>query len=214
MKSRAAMIAEVLGKYSWWKRRKQWAPRGTLLFGEHRITDSGGGTNIFKMEIFVPQEFPAPGVHPKARIVAHDLDVELTDDAHVGRDGTLCVQLEQRNEINYPRDGLAGFFEQVELHLYRARHWSILGTYPGPQYPHYDVGTREYEAERPALQAPFEALRADLPPPIRRLVDPANVLPARSSRCPCGADSSFGHCHEALVKLRRESWWQLGRMPE
>lgn len=220
------MIDDALDKYWWWKYREDKQRRGTVLVGEHRVTDTRGGTNRFKVEIFVPRDFPEPGVHPKAKILEHDLGVYLTPEAHVGSDGTMCVQFEARNEINYARDGLVRFFEQVEVHLYRARMWSILsephgqpsregsGHYPGPEYAHYDAGRREYQTELGRLREPFEALRAGLPQGLGVLVDPSVQLPSARRLCPCGSSAAFGVCHRPLVKARREEWRRLGRRPE
>lgn len=210
------MIDEAHDRYWWWGRREDKARGGTVLRGDHRVVDSRGGSNLFNVAIFVPDEFPAPGVHPTATILDHDLGVRLTADAHVGDDGEMCVQFGPRNEINYARDGLVRFFEQVELHLYRARIWSINPElpFPGPEYAHYDAGKREYQAELPQLRAPFEALRAGLPKGLAALIDPSARLPSARGRCPCGSSKSFGGCHRTLVKARREAWRRLGRRPE
>lgn len=207
------MIDEVLVSYERWRRKKNFSPKGTLLLGDLVIADRTGATNTFSMEIFVPKKFPSPGVHPRAKVLRHNLGKELSSDAHVEPDGALCLQLQQRNEIDYAALGLVGFMDHVVLHLHRARIWALVGPpFPGPEYGHGEVGRREFAAELPQLLAPYEALRADLPTAVAALVDPLVALPTRSI-CPCGSGTRFTDCHGPIVVERRARWAELGPAP-
>lgn len=214
MKSREKMIDEVLVSYESLRRKKSFSPKGTLLLGDLVIADRTGATNTFSMEIFVPKKFPSAGVHPRARVLGHNLGKKLSSDAHVEPDGGLCIQLQQRNEIDYAAIGLVGFMEHVVLHLHRARIWVLAGPpFPGPEYGHGEEGRREFAAELPALLAPYEALRAELPKPVAALVDPLVALPTERTSCPCGSGTQFADCHMPIVVERRAKWTALGPTP-
>lgn len=214
MKSREKMIDEVLVSYASWRRKKSFSPKGTLLLGDVVIADRTGATNTFSMEIFVPKKFPSPGVHPRARVLRHDLGRELSSDAHVEPDGALCIQLKQRNQIDYGAVGLVGFMDHVVLHLHRARIWALVGPpFPGPEYGHGEVGRREFAAELPSLLAPYEALRTELPTSVAAFVDPLVALPAERTSCPCGSGTPFAGCHKPVVVERRARWMELGPVP-
>lgn len=208
------MICEVLAAHEGWRRRKSFAPPGTVLLGDLVIADRTGATNTFSMEVLVPKKFPAPRVHPRARVLKHDLEKTLTAEAHVEPDGALCLQLPERNEIDYAVVGLAGFMQHVVLHLHRARIWSLGLPYPGPEYAHAEEGRREYETQFRSLLAPYERLRSGLPEGLARLVDPETMLPSEKNKCPCGSTAAFADCHRELVVDRRTAWKRLGPVPQ
>lgn len=207
------MIAEVMAAYPGWTRRRAPGGEGTVIAGTLVIADSSGSQNRAVIEVMVPRSFPAAGVHPQAHIVDHNFERSLTEDAHVGLDGHMCVQMPERNEINYARVGLVGFFVQVELHVRRARIWVLTGRFPGPEYAHFDAGRREYQKELPALRAPFEALKSGLPPRVAFYADPSSRLPRALAACPCGSGASFKACHRSELKRRRMEWRAMGEAP-
>lgn len=204
-------IEQVLRAYPGWRRFRD--RKGARLEGVLRSENRTGGRVTFHMKVIVPSEFPRPGVHPRAQIVSHDLRRPLNDDAHVDSDGVLCVQMEERNEIDYQRDGLLAFMQQVELHLARIRIWSLTGQFPGPQYSHGEHGRREYLAEVKALRAPFEAAVKDLPQALHLHALGIDGLPSDAAHCPCGSAARFETCHKSQVLLARDAVRELGPQP-
>jgi hypothetical protein len=212
VKSRAAMIAEFMSAQPDWAQRAGARRDGTLLEGRVIVEDRVGFSNWFDLEFFVPASFPEPGLHPKAKIVRHDLPKQLGADAHLCVGDVLCVQMDERNEVEY-RGGLLAFFEQVVIHLHRARDWTLTTKYPGPQYSHGAEGRREYQEEVPQLRAAWNALKEGLPSSARHLVDAAERLPSARSTCPCGSRVRFRDCCQAVVVQRRQRWRDLGVPP-
>lgn len=208
------MINEALAAYPGWKRVPDFSGVGTRIAGPLVLVDPSGATNRAQVEVTVPREFPAEGAHPLARIVSHDFGKVLTEDAHVGGGRDMCVQMPERNEINYERVGLRGFLEQVELHVRRARIWAMTGKYPGPEYDHFDAGRREYQQELAVLRAPFEALKSGLPPSLAYLVDPTHKMLRAVEKCPCKSGLMFKACHRDEIKRRRAQWRTLGHPPQ
>lgn len=209
--TRAEHIDQVLNKFPEWTAMKH--RRGTRLSGLIVIEGPTGDLASFEMEVIVPKRFPAQDAHPKARILDHDLGVTLTAAAHVNPIGEMCVQMEERNEIDYSRDGLLRFMEQVVLHLYRARIWALTASYPGPEYGHFERGQREYRSELPILRARFDEVAASLPSSLRRLGRPRVPLPNGEALCPCGSREPFQSCHMREVLEVRRKIAELGAEP-
>src|SRR4051812_8527341 len=107
------MIAEFLIAQPDWAPRTDAQRDGTVLEGRVVVEDRVGFTNSFEMEFFVPADFSKPGVHPEAKILRHDLPKELGADAHLCVGDVLCVQMDERNEVDYAKGGLVAFFDQV-----------------------------------------------------------------------------------------------------
>lgn len=213
--TREESIKEALARYPRWRAVDK--PDGTELRGSIVLATPSGQEFRFQMRVFVPLDFPHSDAHPTARVLKHDLGVSLGADAHMALDGTLCVQMPERHQINYREVGLSGFLDQVTLHLDRARIYTFTGRYPGEAYDHDDKGRRQYQQELPQLLSEYiqrrDALLAHLPTPLHRYADPHVPLLENRAWCPCGSDTRFGDCHRGELAQLRLRVAALGEPP-
>jgi hypothetical protein len=207
--TRNEAIQEVLAKYPHWYSVPD--AKGTCLYGPLVRETRSGHEFRFDMKVVVPWDFPSPDAHPTVRILKHNLGIPLGRDAHIYEDGTLCVQMPERHEINYREVGLVGFLQQVLLHLDRARIWAFTGQYPGEEYAHGEDGKREYEQEYAKGQ---EAIATRLPVTLRHLVNLRVPLLENRAWCPCGSGKRFSACHKPDVTAARREVLALGDAPK
>ncbi|HYO59719.1 hypothetical protein [Archangium sp.] len=213
--TREESIQKALTRYPRWRVVDK--PDGTVLVGSIVLSTPSGQDFRFRMRVFVPLDFPHSDAHPTARVMKHNLGGNLGADAHMGLDGTLCVQMPERHQVNYREVGLSGFLDQVTLHLDRARLYAFTGRYPGEAYDHNDKGRRQYQQELPQLLAEYvhrrDALIAHLPMSLRRYADPRVPLLENRAWCPCGSDTRFGDCHRRGLTQVRMRVAELGEPP-
>jgi hypothetical protein len=209
--TREEHIQQVLKEFPDWIASQH---RGaTRLVGMLVIESSTGDLTSFRLKVTIPKRFPAQDAHPSAQILDHDLGVTLTEAAHVNTVGEMCVQMEERNEIDYARDGLLRFVHQVVIHLHRIRIWVLTRKYPGPEYAHFDQGVREYQADLPSLRARFDRVAEALPQTLRRFSSSRVQLPRENGQCPCGSGDPFRVCHRSQVLEVRKRMAELGPEP-
>jgi hypothetical protein len=207
--TREEHIFATLRELPFWTRRQD--HEETILSGPLALQSSSGAFYGFVVEITVPADFPAQKAHPQARIL--ESEVPLTEAAHVGPFGNMCVQMEARNQINYASDGLLGFVKQVIIHLERARIQALTSSFPGEEYSHFSRGIREYQEELPAIRKKFEVELDHLPAKLRWMGHLYESPPSKRKRCPCGSGDLFKSCHWNLVMQVRRAMRQLGPEP-
>ena len=173
----------------------------TVLEGPAVILGPTDKEYSFDLQMKVPLLFPAQGADPVVAILNKPAAlVTLNKDAHVNAGGTLCVQMPPAREIDYERDGLTGFFQQVLIHLRRIVIYALTGDYPGPAYAHGDAGKQQFRDE----------LVAKFPVELRRFVQPGLGLPTDNQWCPCGERRRFRDCHKAALKTARAAYVASG----
>ena len=159
-----------------------------------------GKEYLFDLRMRVPAAFPNRDAHPGVTVLDKPRILRFGSECHIGTNGDICVQMEPAYELDYERDGLGGFFQQVLIHLRRALIYALTGKYPGPSYGHAEDGKKEFRSE----------LVAKLPMALRRYVQPGLRLPPDRQWCPCGGERRFKDCHKATVKAAQAAWVASG----
>lgn len=195
---RQEAIDAFLASEAKWRVVREDGSDSTVLEGPAVILGPTDKEYPFNLKMEVPRSFPNPGAHPIVRILHGPMTLGV--EAHVGGSDALCVQMPPAHEIDYERDGLVGFFQQVLIHLRRSVIYALTGDYPGPAYAHGEAGEKEFREE----------LVASFPIGLQRFVQPGLGMPPDNQWCPCGAPRRFKECHKPLLKKARAAYLEAG----
>ncbi|GAO01512.1 hypothetical protein PSR1_00367 [Anaeromyxobacter sp. PSR-1] len=198
MVGRQEAIEAFLAAELRWRLVREDGGGATTLEGPAIILGPTDKQYLFDLRIEVPRSFPSRGADPVVVILKSPMKLGMN--AHVGGSGALCVQMPPAHEIDYEREGLVGFFQQVLIHLRRAVIYALVGKYPGPAYAHAEAGQKEFRDE----------LVAKFPLGLQRFVQPGLGMPPDNQWCPCGSKRRLHDCHKAELKAARAAYVEAG----
>ncbi len=172
----------VTGELAW---------RGTIT-----VTSSSGIPSRVPLEITYRHDYPES--MPRVRDIAQLFRREI--DRHVLSDGTFCLALPERHEMDLAGShSIIDFLDVVVIFVRKQLIASSLGLarLPGPDEPHGERALKKLAYEK-CFGADAQATRERLDPIVAR------GQYARNALCPCGSGRRFRTCHADYVRVARE----------